>query len=97
MTIDQLKAPRFLILALPLVLFIYGDAAQAQKKTPYACKELLPHHYALQRILVGRSSEIVLLRIRCQKDDPTMPGTSDTLPADAVCLLDVPANRSPLP
>jgi len=34
MTIDQLKAPRFLILALSLVLFNYGDAAQAQKKNP---------------------------------------------------------------
>jgi integrase len=44
-----------------------------------------------------RSNEIVRLRLGCirwQKDDVTVPGTGDTLPADAVCLLDVPVNKT---
>jgi integrase len=32
--------------------------------------------------------------IRWQKEDVTVPGTGDTLPADAVCLLDVPVNKT---
>jgi hypothetical protein len=44
-----------------------------------------------------RSNEIVRLRLGCirwQKDDVTVPGTGETLPADAVCLLDVPVNKT---
>ena len=44
-----------------------------------------------------RSNEIVRLRVGCirwQKDDVTVPGTGETLPADAVCLLDVPVNKT---
>ena len=40
-----------------------------------------------------RHNEIVRLRvggIRWQKEVVMVPGTGDTLPADAVCLLDVP-------
>ena len=32
--------------------------------------------------------------MRWQRDDVTVPGTGDTLPADAVCLLDVPVNKT---
>ena len=39
MTIDRLKALRFLSLALPLVLVAGGDAAHAQKRNPYICTE----------------------------------------------------------
>ncbi|HEX3472662.1 MAG TPA: hypothetical protein VHT28_15885 [Silvibacterium sp.] len=39
MTLHRLNARRFLLLALPLVLLSYGEAALAQKKTSYACKE----------------------------------------------------------
>jgi integrase len=44
-----------------------------------------------------RSNEIVRLRLGCirwQRDDVTVPGTGDTLPANAVCLLDVPVNKT---
>jgi integrase len=44
-----------------------------------------------------RSNEIVRLRVGCirwQKDDVTVPDTGETLPADAVCLLDVPVNKT---
>jgi integrase len=43
-----------------------------------------------------RRNEIVRLRVRCirwQRDDLTVPGTGDSLPADAGCLLDVPVNK----
>jgi len=43
------------------------------------------------------SNEIVRLRVGCirwQKDDVTVPDTGDTLPGDAVCLLDVPVNKT---
>jgi integrase len=44
-----------------------------------------------------RRNEIVRLRVGCirwQRDDVTVPGTGDSLPADAVCLLDVPVNKT---
>lgn len=44
-----------------------------------------------------RSNEIIRLRVGCirwQKDDVTVSGTGDILPADAVCLLDVPVNKT---
>jgi hypothetical protein len=44
-----------------------------------------------------RSNEIVRLGVGCirwQKDDVTVPDTGETLPADAVCLLDVPVNKT---
>lgn len=44
-----------------------------------------------------RSNEIVRLRLGCirwQRDDATVPGTGEVLPADAVCLLDVPVNKT---
>src|SRR6266478_636486 len=44
-----------------------------------------------------RSNEIRRLRLGCirwQKDALTIPGTTDTLPADAICLLDVPVNKT---
>jgi integrase len=44
-----------------------------------------------------RNNEIRRLRLGCvrwQKDAVTIPGTTDTLPADAVCLLDVPVNKT---
>jgi integrase len=44
-----------------------------------------------------RNNEICRLRLGCirwQKDAVTVSGTTDTLPADAVCLLDVPVNKT---
>jgi len=44
-----------------------------------------------------RKNEILRLRVGCirwQKDDVTVPSTGDTLPGDAVCLLDVPVNKT---
>ncbi len=44
-----------------------------------------------------RNNEICRLRLGCirwQRDTVTIPGTTDTLPADAVCLLDVPVNKT---
>ena len=44
-----------------------------------------------------RNNEICRLRLGCirwQKDAVTIPGTTDTLPVDAVCLLDVPVNKT---
>ena len=42
MTIDRLKAYRFLLLALPLGVLSSGIVAQAQKKMSYSCKEPNP-------------------------------------------------------
>ncbi|MGA7316756.1 MAG: hypothetical protein WBX22_22615 [Silvibacterium sp.] len=42
MTLYRLNARRFLLLALPLVLLSYGEAAQAQKKNQYAGKKPNP-------------------------------------------------------
>ena len=42
MTIDQHRAVRCTLLALPLVLLSYGGVAHAQKKNLYTCKELEP-------------------------------------------------------
>jgi integrase len=44
-----------------------------------------------------RNDEIRRLRVGCirwQRDEVTIPGTNDTLPADAVCLLEVPVNKT---
>jgi len=44
-----------------------------------------------------RNNEIRRLRVGCirwQRDDVTIPGTNETLVADAVCLLDVPVNKT---
>jgi integrase len=44
-----------------------------------------------------RSDEIVRLRVGCvrwQQDDVTVPATGETLPRNAVCLLDVPVNKT---
>ncbi len=44
-----------------------------------------------------RNNEIRRLRVGCirwQRDDVTIPGTNETLLADAVCLLDVPVNKT---
>src|SRR5438034_3106743 len=44
-----------------------------------------------------RNNEIVRLRLGCirwQRDDVTVAGTGDTLPANAVCLMDVPVNKT---
>ena len=44
-----------------------------------------------------RSNEIRRLRVGCirwQSETVAIPGTTDTLPADAVCLLDVPVNKT---
>jgi integrase len=53
---------------------------------------------ALTWLFAGlRSNEIVRLRLGCirwQRDDATVPGTGEVLPADAVCLLDVPVNKT---
>ena len=44
-----------------------------------------------------RNNEILRLRVGCirwQREEVTVPGTGDVLPADAVCLLDVPVNKT---
>lgn len=44
-----------------------------------------------------RSDEIARLRVGCvrwQQDDVTIPATGETLPGNAVCLLDVPVNKT---
>jgi integrase len=44
-----------------------------------------------------RVNEIMRLRVGCirwQREDVAVPLTPDTLPADAVCLLDVPVNKT---
>jgi integrase len=44
-----------------------------------------------------RNNEILRLRVGCirwQKHEVTIPGTGELLPADAVCLLDVPVNKT---
>ena len=44
-----------------------------------------------------RNNEIRRLRVGCirwQRDDVTIPGTNETLVGDAVCLLDVPVNKT---
>jgi len=44
-----------------------------------------------------RSDEIVRLRVGCvrwQQDDVTLPSTGEILPRNAVCLLDVPVNKT---
>ena len=44
-----------------------------------------------------RSDEIIRLRVGCirwQQDDVTVPATGETLPRNAVCLLDVPVNKT---
>jgi len=44
-----------------------------------------------------RNNEILRLRVGCirwQAHDIIVPGTGDILPADAVCLLDVPVNKT---
>ena len=44
-----------------------------------------------------RNNEILRLRVGCirwQSEDATVPGTGEVLPADAVCLLDVPVNKT---
>jgi integrase len=44
-----------------------------------------------------RNNQILRLRLGCirwQKDDVTVPGTGETLPTDAVCMLDVPVNKT---
>jgi len=44
-----------------------------------------------------RNNEILRLRVGCirwQRDAVTVPGTGNILPADAVCLLDVPVNKT---
>jgi hypothetical protein len=44
-----------------------------------------------------RNNEIRRLRVGCirwQRDDVTIPGTDEILAADAVCLLDVPVNKT---
>lgn len=44
-----------------------------------------------------RSDEIMRLRVGCirwQQDDVTVPTTGETLPRNAVCLLDVPVNKT---
>jgi integrase len=44
-----------------------------------------------------RNNEILRLRLGCirwQKEDATVPGTGEVLPANAVCLLDVPVNKT---
>jgi predicted transcriptional regulator len=46
MTLYRLNARRFLLLAFPLVLLSYGEAAQTQKKNKYDIR-LLQNNYAL--------------------------------------------------
>lgn len=44
-----------------------------------------------------RNNEIIRLRVGCirwQRQDATVPSTGEVLPADAVCLLDVPVNKT---
>ena len=44
-----------------------------------------------------RANEIRRLRVGCvrwQREDVAVPGTGETLPQDAVCLLDVPTNKT---
>jgi hypothetical protein len=44
-----------------------------------------------------RNNEIIRLRLGCirwQREDATVPGTGELLPGDAVCLLDVPVNKT---
>jgi integrase len=44
-----------------------------------------------------RNNEILRLRVGCirwQREEVTVPGTGELLPADAVCLLDVPVNKT---
>jgi len=65
-----------------------------------------PHAYpvemcralALTWLFAGlRNNEILRLRVGCirwQKDEVTVPSTGDTLPGDAVCMLDVPVNKT---
>ena len=57
MVIDRLKAFRFLLLALPLVVLGYGGAAGAQKKNPYVCKEPDPESLCTAANTCGSSSQ----------------------------------------
>ena len=57
MVIDRLKAFRFLLLALPLVVLGYGGTAEAQKKNPYVCKEPDPESLCTAANACGSSSQ----------------------------------------
>lgn len=41
-----------------------------------------------------RNNEIIRLRLGWQREDATVPGAGELLPGDAVCLLDVPVNKT---
>jgi hypothetical protein len=64
MTIDRLKAVRFLLLALPLLLLSHGEAARAQKKMSYACKEPDPASLCTAANTCGSPSQPCLVDVK---------------------------------
>jgi integrase len=82
------------------------DAEDLPYKGPKRTSGLLKTAYPIElcRALVItwlfsglRNNEIFRLRLGCirwQRDDATVPGTGEMLPGDAVCLLDVPVNKT---
>jgi hypothetical protein len=67
-------------------------------KRPHAYPIEMCRALALIWLFAGlRSNEIVRLRVGCirwQNDEVTVPSTGGTLPGNAVCLLDVPVNKT---
>jgi len=57
MTVDRLRVPGFLLLALALAALSSGEAAQAQKKMSYACKEPNPESLCTAANTCGSPSQ----------------------------------------
>lgn len=76
------------------------------RRGPRRRRDLRPNSYPIELcralavtwLFAGlRNNEILRLRVGCvrwQKEDATVPSTGETLPANAVCLLDVPVNKT---
>ena len=62
--IDRIFAPRFLVLAFSLLLLTACDAAQAQKKMSYACKESDPASLCTPDNTCGSPSQPCLVDVK---------------------------------
>jgi integrase len=85
-------------------LNLYAD--DLPRRGPGSRGDLRPNSYPIELcralavtwLFAGlRNNEILRLRVGCvrwQREDVTVPGTGELLPSDAVCLLDVPVNKT---
>ena len=87
MTIHRPFALRFLLLALLLALLSYADAAQAQKKNPYACKEPDPASLCTAANTCGSPSQPCLVDVKRNSNAASAtPGIPDAKGNQTFCV-----------